>query len=88
MKQRKSRGAYYVISFILILIIAFTFLFPLYWIITGSFKTKTEILSTTPVWVPKEWVLTNYQNLMSKRSAPLFELAALSDRPFPEPFDG
>ncbi len=70
-EQRHSR-AYYIICCVLICLVAFTFLFPLYWIITGSFKTKTEILSTTPVWVPSEWVMTNYENLMSKRSAPLF----------------
>ena len=70
--QRKER-IYYVFACIVIFLIAFTFLFPLYWIITGSFKTKQEILSSTPVWVPNEWVMTNYQNLMSKRSAPLFD---------------
>ncbi|MBQ9148922.1 MAG: carbohydrate ABC transporter permease [Oscillospiraceae bacterium] len=70
--QRRSK-AYYVICCIVICIIAFTFLFPLYWIITGSFKVKTEIISSTPTWIPSEWVMTNYENLMSKRSAPLFD---------------
>ncbi|MGN0976653.1 MAG: carbohydrate ABC transporter permease [Faecousia sp.] len=74
-EQRRAR-IYSVFSWVLICVIAFTFLFPLYWIITGSFKTKQEILSSTPVWVPSEWVATNYQNLMSKRSAPLFSLSA------------
>jgi len=66
-----------VVTWIVIIILAIFFLFPLYWIITGSFKIKTEILSATPVWVPSQWVLTNYQNLMSKRSAPLFQLGQL-----------
>ena len=74
-EQRRAR-IYSVFTWVLICVIAFTFLFPLYWIITGSFKTKQEILSSTPVWVPSEWVVTNYQNLMSKRSAPLFSLSA------------
>lgn len=73
-EQRKAK-IYAVFSCVMICIIAFTFLFPLYWIITGSFKTKQEILSSTPVWVPTEWVMSNYQNLMSKRSAPLFDLS-------------
>ncbi len=72
--NRTKTKVYYVISFILVALIAFTFLFPLYWIITGSFKVKSEILSATPVWVPTEWVMTNYENLMSKRTAPLFDL--------------
>ena len=73
-EQRKER-IYYIVSCIAICVIAFTFLFPLYWIITGSFKEKAEIISSTPTWWPKEWVMTNYQNLMSKRSAPLFDFS-------------
>lgn len=71
---------YYIVSFVIVAIIALTFLFPLYWIITGSFKVKAEILSSTPVWVPSEWVMTNYESLMSKRTAPLFdwEIGSLS----------
>ena len=69
--QLKSK-IYSVVSCVIICLIAFTFLFPLYWIITGSFKAKGEIISSTPTWWPTEWVMTNYQKLMSKRSAPLF----------------
>lgn len=65
---------YYYASIVLVAVIAFTFVFPLYWIITGSFKVKSEILSTTPIWIPSEWVMTNYENLMSKRAAPLFDI--------------
>ena len=71
--QRRSR-VYYVVSFIVVCILAFLFAFPLYWIITGSFKTKSDIMSTTPVWWPSEWVGSNYEKLMSSRSAPLFDL--------------
>ena len=69
-KQR----AYYIFSFVAVGIIAFLFAFPLYWIITGAFKTGAEINSRTPVWFPTEWDLGNFQRLMSKRSAPLFDI--------------
>ena len=59
---------------IVVAIVAFLFAFPLYWIITGAFKTGAEINSTTPVWFPTEWDLGNFQRLMSKRSAPLFDI--------------
>ena len=85
MKQKKS-STYYIVCFVLVAILAFTFIFPLYWIITGSFKVKQEILSSTPVWVPTQWVLTNYQNLLSKRSAPLFQLGALVGPTIPAAF--
>ena len=64
--------AYRIFSLVLVLIMAFLFTFPLYWIITGSFKTPAAINSVTPDWVPKEWVMRNYELLMNKRSAPLF----------------
>ena len=66
---------YSIFSVAAIILFAILFTFPLYWIITGSFKTKVEVLSTTPIWWPGEWVLTNFENLMSKRSAPLFNVS-------------
>ena len=45
-------------NWVIVCIIAFLFIFPLYWIITGSFKIKKEIISSTPVWIPSQWVLT------------------------------
>jgi len=66
---------YKIASFIAVGIIAFLFAFPLYWIITGSFKTGVEINNPKPVWIPTEWVMDNYQRLMSKRTAPLFDFS-------------
>ena len=72
-KNNAKKKTYMVISAIAVIILAILFTFPLYWIITGSFKTKAEILATEPVWWPSEFVITNYKTLMSKRSAPLFD---------------
>ncbi len=71
----KQASAYTILTLILISIVAVTFAFPLYWIITGSFKTGAAINSTTPEWWPHEWVLTNYQKLFAGKSAPLWQLA-------------
>ena len=57
-----------------VVILAILFAFPLYWIITGAFKTGKEINSTTPVWFPSQWDMGNFQRLMSKRTAPLFDI--------------
>ncbi len=73
--QAAKARAYTVVSYTVIILIAILFLFPLYWILTGAFKTKGEILSTTPIWWPGEFVSTNFENLMSKRSAPLFDFS-------------
>ena len=71
--QAKSK-AYYIFSFVVVFILAFLFAFPLYWIITGSFKTKQDIMSTTPVWWPTVFTGANFEKLMGSRSAPLFDL--------------
>ena len=78
----KKNRSYEIASVAIIVLLAILFIFPLYWIITGSFKTGAAVNSTTPIWFPKEWVMTNYQKLMSKQSAPLFELIVPFSRYF------
>ncbi|MGN0305444.1 MAG: carbohydrate ABC transporter permease [Lachnospiraceae bacterium] len=73
MKMNRTR-VYKIISIIVIIILAILFIFPLYWIVTGAFKTKAEIISATPSWWPSQWVLTNFENLFAKQKAPLWEL--------------
>ena len=66
----KHRSVYQTVTMILIAIIAVVvFLFPLYWIVTGSFKTPGAINSSVPEWWPKEWVMRNFNELFSKRSS-------------------
>ena len=71
-KNMLKDKAYLIFCWVVVLILAFLFTFPLYWIITGSFKTPAAINAASPDWFPKEWVLRNYELLMSKRTAPLF----------------
>ena len=69
-----TENIYKYVSVAVVVIVAILFAFPLYWIITGAFKTGAEINSTTPVWFPSEWDLGNFERLLNKRSAPLFDL--------------
>ena len=78
-KNEAKEKAYYIFSVVAVGIIAFLFAFPLYWIITGAFKTGAEINATTPVWFPSEWDLGNFQRLMVKRTAPLFNITLGGD---------
>lgn len=74
----KHSSAYKKIAVLIIIIVAFTFAFPLYWIVTGSFKTPQAINSTTPQWWPAEWVMTNYGKLFSRQTAPLWQLGSFA----------
>lgn len=73
-KSHTKSKVYRYFCAVTVVVFAILFTFPLYWIITGSFKIGKEINSTTPVWIPSKWVLDNYSKLFSKRSAPLFEI--------------
>lgn len=59
---------------VVIVLLALLFLFPLYWIVIGAFKTKRDNYSINPIWWPKEWTLENWEKLFSRRSAPLFDI--------------
>ncbi len=72
--NKQNKSPYYIICVILIILLALLSIFPLYWIITGAFKTSKEINSTTPVWWPSQWRWDNFERLFSSRSAPLFQI--------------
>ena len=57
-----SKG-YKVFSVAVLVVLVLFFLFPLYWIVTGSFKNKIEITAREPVWFPMEPTLDNYARL-------------------------
>lgn len=41
------------------------FLFPIYWLTTGAFKTPSRIVDVPPQWWPADWVLTNFRVIFS-----------------------
>ena len=87
MKIENPRSrAYKIISLIILVILAFLFLFPLYWIATGAFKPAADIYAQKPVWWPTEWVSNNFQNLFTKRSAPLYQIGSLEGPTAPAAF--
>ncbi len=76
--------AYRFICTIILILLALMFLFPLYWIVTGAFKPGADIWSVKPVWWPSEWTMQNFENLLNKRSSPLFEITIPFSRYFTE----
>ncbi len=57
---------YRVISVLLLVVLAVLMIFPLYWIITGSFKDARTINSATPVWFPLNPTTDNYTRLFER----------------------
>ena len=76
-KDNGSSVVYKIFSFVVLIVLAFLFIFPLYWIITGMFKPPAAINSPTPQWWPHEFTMRNITELFSRRTAPLFGEIAL-----------
>ncbi|MFR4351517.1 MAG: carbohydrate ABC transporter permease [Roseburia sp.] len=74
-RNRLHVTPYKVVSMIILVVLAILFAFPLYWIITGAFKTGASINATTPEWFPSEWVLDNFKTLFSRQKAPLWQIS-------------
>lgn len=55
-----------------LLIISIVFIFPLYWMFTGSFKSQVSIWATPPEWFPNQLKLVNYEHIFSTTPAPLW----------------
>lgn len=61
--KTKNMGPYNVISVVIIAILAVLFIFPLYWILTGSLKSAAAINAVPPQWFPAEPTVDNYNRL-------------------------
>ena len=61
--KRIKATPYKVIAAIVLAALAFFFIFPLYWILTGSVKTAAVINDAVPQWFPLSPTLDNYQRL-------------------------
>ncbi len=78
MKLNNGRAkAYRIASLIIMILLALLFLFPLYWILTGAFKTPGDIYAAKPAWWPTDWTTANFAKLFKFRTAPLFTLELL-----------
>ena len=62
MKQKKAGN---VIKMAVLVLIAVTQLFPLYWLITFSLKSNTEIFGDNIVGLPQSWRFINYKTALS-----------------------
>ena len=60
-----SRG-YKVFTVIILILLAIFFIFPVYWIVTGSFKDAITINNRTPQWFPLTPTLENYVELFDQ----------------------
>jgi multiple sugar transport system permease protein len=57
-------GIYFVLALYL-----FWTLFPVYWMLSGTLKTRRELLATPPYWIPPNPTLQNWIDLFTVRES-------------------
>lgn len=71
MMKKKKASPYFIISAIILALLAVFFLFPLYWIITGSVKEKSDIIIKSGEmvkWIPTTVTWDNYVRLFKSKT--------------------
>jgi raffinose/stachyose/melibiose transport system permease protein len=59
--MKKAKSHIEVFSYLILIFWTFISIFPLYWMITFSFKSNKEIFGENIIGLPKEWLWSNYQ---------------------------
>lgn len=65
LKWLRELSAFKIISTIILILSGLFFLFPLYWIVTGSFKSQVVAITISPEWFPLNPILDNWVTLFS-----------------------
>jgi len=68
-KKAKKRGIYDIVSNVVVAFFAIISLFPLYWLVTSSFKTSSAVVKMPPDWFPKTFHYKNYVDIFSNQPA-------------------
>ena len=56
-----------VLKYVVCILLAVVMLFPMYWMITTSFKTPMNVAKFPPQWWPDPWTLANYIEIFTQR---------------------
>lgn len=68
-KNKIKREKYDIGANIIVIIFAICSLFPLYWLVTSSFKNSVDVVKMPPDWFPKSFTLSNYVDVFNNQPA-------------------
>src|SRR5690242_18142844 len=57
--------------YLIMTVIALIFMVPLFWMISTSFKPKSQLFSAVIYWIPKTITTKNYENLLANPATPI-----------------
>ena len=67
--MKKKMTPFGVFSIAILSVLTVLFVFPFYWIITGSFKSQSDAVKQPPQWWPENPTLGNYEKLLIQNPA-------------------
>ncbi len=53
-----------ILQYIILIIVAFVQIYPLFWLLTFSLKSNLEIFGKNPLALPKSFMISNYANIL------------------------
>lgn len=68
-KSRRKKETVDIISNVLVTFFAILSLFPLYWLVTSSFKNSSDVVKMPPDWFPKTFSYSNYIDVFQNQPA-------------------
>lgn len=77
MRNKKKERIYNIIYFVIAALVAFVMIIPFLWMLSASFKLKSEIFSVPIQWIPKIFHLDNYDEVMNQINFPVYFLNTL-----------
>lgn len=68
-KNKIRKEPFDIISNIIVTFFAILSLFPLYWLVTSSFKNSADVVKMPPDWFPKTFTFSNYVEVFNNQPA-------------------
>ncbi len=65
-KLKKGNPVFNVISMVLLTLVTLVFVFPFYWVVTGSFKTRIDTVTLPPQWWPTSPTMESWVRLFKQ----------------------
>lgn len=70
-RRNTSKIIQRILTYVLLILIALIILVPLAWMVSTSFKPKSQLFLPEIYWIPKRITTQNYQNLLTDPSIPI-----------------
>ncbi|MBR6771274.1 MAG: carbohydrate ABC transporter permease [Lachnospiraceae bacterium] len=67
--MKKKTTPFGVFAIVILSVLTILFVFPFYWIMTGSFKSQADAVKQPPQWWPQNPTLENYEKLLVQNPA-------------------